>query len=162
MTDAEADRNTFRVVPVTDALRPALCALDVAEEQRQFVATNAQSLKDAASPGAWPRALTLGDEPVGFMMLFDPSLEGADDPDCPDDAVYLWRLMIDRSVQGRGFGIQAVEAAIAYARERGARRLLVSCVPGPGSPQAFYERLGFEPSGRVIDGEVEMERVVDE
>ena len=159
---SEADSHAFQVVPVTDALRPALCALDVHENQRRFVASNERSLKNALEPGAWPRALTVGSEPVGFLMLFDPTIEGADDPDCPDDAAYLWRLMIDRSVQGRGYGAKAVDAAIAYARERGFRRLLTSYVPGPGSPGGFYERLGFTPTGRVIDGETEMERLVDE
>lgn len=36
----------------------------------------------------------------------------------------------------------------------GATRLLVSRVPGSGSPEPFYLGLGFEPTGEIESGEV--------
>jgi len=156
----EDSSTDFEVVPVTKGLKPLLRALKVHKNQRNMVASNKESLKESKEKGAWARALMAGDKPVGFMMLFDPSIEGADPDDCPADAVYLWRLMIDRHHQGKGYGRMAVDAAVAYAIERGARRLLVSYVPETGSPEPFYRGLGFEPTGRIVDDEVEMERLL--
>ena len=35
----------------------------------------------------------------------------------------------------------------------GAKAMLLSFVPGEGNPEAFYRRLGFEPTGEVDEGE---------
>jgi len=49
--------------------------LSVAPDQNQFVAPNAVSLAQALfAPEAWYRAIYLGEEPVGFVMLEDQSL----------------------------------------------------------------------------------------
>ena len=37
-----------------------------------------------------------------------------------------------------------------------AEELVLSYVPGEGSPESFYRRLGFEPTGEVLEGEVVM------
>ena len=37
-----------------------------------------------------------------------------------------------------------------------AEELLLSYVPGEGSPEGFYRGLGFEPTGEVDEGEVVM------
>ncbi len=85
---------------------------------------------------------------VGFIML---------DDDAENREYYLWRLMIDAGHQGRGYGAQAVQRLVEYVRTRpGARELLTSYVPGEGSPEGFYRKLGFEPTGEVEDGEIVM------
>jgi diamine N-acetyltransferase len=84
--------------------------------------------------------------PVGFLMLNDK----------PDEQEYfLWRFMIAEPYHGRGYGRQAIERLIDYVRTRpGAKELLVSCGQGAGSPQGFYQRLGFEPTGEILGSEV--------
>ena len=37
-----------------------------------------------------------------------------------------------------------------------AEELVVSYVPGEGSPEGFYRGLGFEPTDEVLEGEVVM------
>lgn len=138
---------TLREV-TNDNLRQLL-KLDVAEAQRHFVASNAVSLAQAHfEPYAWYRAIYAADAPVGFVMLYDQ----------PYKATYfLWRLMVDARYQGRGYGHQAMQQAIAYVRTRpGATQLKVSYVPGPGSPQSFYQKLGFADTGEVDEGEIVM------
>lgn len=72
--------------------------LAVAPEQTSFVATNAVSLAQALfAPEAWYRAVYLGDQPVGFVMLEDQSLRT---PPPPDPEIGVWRLMIDARFQG--------------------------------------------------------------
>ena len=37
-----------------------------------------------------------------------------------------------------------------------AEELVLSYVPGEGSPEGFYRGLGFDPTGEVLEGEVVM------
>ena len=124
-----------------------ICALQVSPDQRRFVAPNAVSLAEASfAPLAWPRAIYADDVPVGFAML---SIDEA------AHEYYLWRLMIADGFQGRGYGRAAM--ALLGDHIRGlprATQLVTSWMPGPGSPEAFYLGLGFEPTGEVDDGEV--------
>jgi diamine N-acetyltransferase len=114
---------------------------------RYMVAPNAVSFAEALfEPKAWYRAIYAGETPVGFIMLYDD----------PQEPVYfLWRLMIAAPHQGKGFGRQAVEQLIEYVQTRpGATELLVSCGEGPGSPEGFYQALGFRRNGKMYDDEV--------
>lgn len=121
--------------------------LKVAPEQEHFVASNAVSIAEAHfSDIAWFRAIYAGETPIGFIML-------ADDPDKSE--YFLWRLMIDAPQQGKGYGRRAIAQLIDYVKTRpGATELLVSYVPGEGSPRDFYLKLGFQDTGRVEEGEV--------
>ena len=123
--------------------------LDVAPEQKSYVAPNAVSIAQAHfSPEAWFRAIYAGDTPVGFVMLSDK----------PDEAEYvLWRFMIDARHQGKGHGRAALEQIIAHVKTRpGAAALWTSHVPGPGNPGPFYESMGFRYTGQEDDGELIM------
>lgn len=134
-----------RLVPITPENVRAVCALEVAPAQAAFVAPNAVSLAEAAvHPEAWPRAVYVGDTPVGFLML-------ALRPGEPD--AWLWRLMVDARHQGKGYGRAAVRAAIEVARERGHQRLRLSHAPAAGDPGPFYLQLGFAYTGEVDEGE---------
>lgn len=49
----------------------------------------------------------------------------------------------------------AIEQLVDSVRTRpGAAELLVSYEPGEGSPEKFYESLGFLPNGKMYDDEV--------
>jgi RimJ/RimL family protein N-acetyltransferase len=124
--------------------------------QREFVAPVLVSLAEALVPPIedgvqivpWYRAISADGELVGFVMMAEPN----DSTPHP----YLWRLVIDVRHQGRGIGRRALEQVIADRRAAGAAAVTVSyVVDRPGSPARFYERLGFVPTGRIVDGEVE-------
>jgi diamine N-acetyltransferase len=67
----------------------------------------------------------------------------------------LWKLLIDQRHQGRGYGAEAVWQVAGLVRAEGATELLNSYVPQDGGPAAFYERLGFVPTGQLdMNGEV--------
>ncbi len=130
------------------------------KSQERFVAPVSQSYGDALFPeeenGApivpWMRAVAADGELVGFVMLA-LSTEHHPEP-------FLWRLLIDRLHQRRRIGDKVVDLVAAECRTRGDRTLLVSWVDGKGSPLPFYLRNGFEPTGRVVDGEVEGRKVL--
>jgi diamine N-acetyltransferase len=124
-----------------------ICALQVAPDQRGFVAPNAVSFAEASyEPKAWYRAIYADGQPVGFAML-------SIDTEAPE--YYLWRFMIDGAFQGRGYGRAALGLIVDHVRSLPeARELLVSWVPGDGSPEPFYLGLEFVPTGEVDGGEV--------
>jgi diamine N-acetyltransferase len=67
---------------------------------------------------------------------------------------FLWRLMIAGPHQGKGFGRQAIDLLLDYVRTRpGAKALLTSFVPDARGPGKFYQRLGFRPTGKILEGE---------
>jgi diamine N-acetyltransferase len=130
--------------------------LSVGDDQTQFVAPNAVSLAQALfAPEAWYRAIYVGEEPAGFVMLEDESLR-APPPEAPE--VMLWRLMVDRRFQGQGVGRAAMAQVIEHVRGKGVfKALLTSYVPGPGCPEPFYLGLGFRHTGRMDGEEVVLE-----
>lgn len=129
--------------------------LAVHRSQEKFVAPMWASFRDALFPeeidgspvAPWMRGVVADGEPVGFVML------AAVTPAHPDP--YLWRLLIDRRHQRRGVGTAALRLLVQQLRSEGCTRLLTSWVEGRGGPAPFYTSLGFRPTGRVIDGEVE-------
>lgn len=144
-----------RAVPVTlrEVTRhniQALMALDAGDGGRQ-VAPNAKSMAQAAVYGeAWPRAIYVGEEIAGFVMLYDPSRVA--EPEDPE--FFLWRLMVDRAWQRQGIGLAALRLVIEHVRSRPHSGELFTSIVEP-APQlvAFYGRAGFELTDRHVDGE---------
>ena len=85
-----ADNITLREI-TAETVWPIM-KLDVADNQKSFVAPNANSIAEAYfSKEAWFRAIYAGEEPVGFVMLHI-------DEKKPE--FFLWRLMIASEHQG--------------------------------------------------------------
>ena len=126
----------------------AVLELDVAPHQKAFVAPNAVSLAQyAVASNAWTRAIYAGENPVGYVLL-------SDDDEKP--RYYLWRFMVDRRYQGRGFGRDAMALIHDYVRSRpGGSRLFLSYVPLRGGPELFYKSLGYVDTGTEHGGELE-------
>ncbi|MBB4841662.1 diamine N-acetyltransferase [Paucibacter oligotrophus] len=134
----------------------AVTRLSVAEDQQGFVAPNAVSLAQALfAPEAWYRAIYLGEELAGFVMLEDESLRS---PPPLRPEVSVWRFMVDAKFQGRGVGRAGLLRVIEHVRDKGLfTRLQLSYVPGPGCPEPFYLSLGFRHTGRIDGNEVVLE-----
>ena len=68
----------------------------------------------------------------------------ADEVGSPDDiAQYLWKLLIDKRYQRRGFGTATLDLIVEFFRNRGVGAMWTSAGQGEGSPVTFYERYGF-------------------
>jgi RimJ/RimL family protein N-acetyltransferase len=136
-------------------------ALRTHKTQERFVAPMAASFAHALFPeevdGAplspWMRTITADGTPVGFVML------ALTTPHHPEP--YLWRLLIDRMHQRRGIGGRALDLVEDACRAMGDRAILTSWVPGRGSPESFYLRRGYEPTGQIVDGEIEGRKVLE-
>lgn len=136
--------------PVTPDNIDAALALRVHPHQEKNVAPVVRSLAEAYAFGerAWPRLIFDGDRLVGFLMAFvDIPWDPEKDPD--DRRSGLWRLNIGAEHQGQGYGRFAVDAVREELRRRGASEMYVSWEPGEHGPGAFYEGLGFRPTGET-------------
>ena len=122
--------------------------LDVAEDQKSFVATNLFSIAQAK---AFPEciALAIYDDNVlvGFMMYCI---------DMEDHEYWIYRLMIDAKYQSKGYGKAAMEKLIDIIKEDKEHHVLyLSFEPNNTLAKHLYETLGFKADGRVIEGEID-------
>ncbi len=144
-----------KLVELTEDTVRGVCLLSetLDDPQRSMVADNAISLAQAHfSKFAWFRAIYAGKAPVGFVLLYD-------DPEAPE--YFLWRFMVAGPYQGRGYGRDALELLADYVRTRpDAEELGVSCGQGPGSPEGFYTKFGFEQTGEMAGDEVMLKLVL--
>jgi len=148
---------------IDSALEQIVTELSVSDLQSSYVAPNQRSLVDAKSnPGAWPRAIFVGQIPVGFVLLFKPFLPGAvERPQVRLDQIALWRLMIDHRYQRMGYGHQALQLICAECKSHsGVRQILSSYIPGPHGPEKFYLSQGFVKTGDFRAGGTEVEIVL--
>ncbi len=139
--------------PIDETNREAVLALSVREDQ-PFVASNKRSLEqfaetEAKAPGvARPFAIYADGRLVGFCMFaVDPEDEDE------DDRYYLWRFMIDKAEQGKGYGQAALAEIIRYFRALGADRLLLSTKPENERGLHVYHKAGFRETGCIDCGE---------
>src|SRR5215468_8973733 len=67
-----------------------------------------------------------------------------------DDQPVAWitTLVVDTAARGSGVGRRLVEAAERWGRERGCVRISVTTALHRAAAHAFYERLGYQQSGR--------------
>lgn len=145
---------TVSLREVTAETLMSILELRVTRGQRRFVASNAVSIAQAHfSPEAWLRAIHAGETPVGFLMMSVNPEHGE---------YYLWRFMIDARHQGKGYGRRAMELLIEHVKgQPNAKELTLSHVPGAGSPEGFYRKLGFEHTGEEEGEELVMKRTLD-
>lgn len=138
----------------------ALTALSVAPEQKDFVASNAESLIEAYATQAsgYPAmafGLYEGDEPVGFALLGYGRMEG--DPEVARDSYVLCRFMIDQRYQGRGLGKRGLQICLDYLRTYPcgpAKQVWLSYEPENTVARALYHGAGFRENGEMCGGEI--------
>ena len=129
-------------------------ALSVDDSQKEFVASNVKSLAQAwlFPKAAKPFAIYNSEEMVGFLML---------DLDCDYDGTGkkcgLWRFMVDKAHQNKGYGKAALKLALQYVKDNCTpERFSTSYVPGNDHAAGLYRSLGFVETGEIEHGEIVM------
>ncbi len=137
----------IRLVSVTGANRALVAALELAPDQMDFVASNAESLDEAETDAdARPRVVMAGDRIVGFLMYEAPQ---------DDDEARIYRFMIDRAHQGRGYGKAALREVLDEIIGLGHIRHVSICYePGNEAARHLYRAAGFVEEGLDEDGEM--------
>ena len=139
------------------ANRDAVIALAVSDSQKEYIASNIQSLETAAEEVhqniARPFAICADGHPVGFTMFaFD--FEG-NQPE-----YWLWRFMIDQKYQGRGYGSAALEKIIGYFKENGADGIFLSTKASNVRALNLYDKYHFAETGEMNDGEIVLKLIL--
>ena len=145
-------------VPVSNelqvSLRPVnqdnwrdIAKLKVAEKQREFVAEPCYYLALCCFGNVWqPLAICLDEQVIGFMMwAIDPA----------DESCWLGGILLDQIMQRRGYGQQAVQAAIVmFERDHGHRNFALSYHPTNLVAKHIYSKLGFVETDEWEDSEI--------
>ncbi|MCC6166066.1 MAG: GNAT family N-acetyltransferase [Caldilineaceae bacterium] len=152
---------TVSLRPITVENWPECVELKPGPDQNGFVAPNAVSLAQAHFEPWWePYGIYVDDRMVGFIMYGYwpqaslPAYYG--DFEAPQGVICILRFMVDANHQRQGYGRAALAQTIERCRQRpGVRAVHLSYEPSNSVAAALYASLGFRPTGRILDGEVE-------
>lgn len=136
---------------IDDTNKNDVVLLEVADSQKQFISSNSDSIKTAIKRRdvARPFAIYTENKLVGFTMFaFDVDYED------PNDRYWLWRFMIDKNLQGQGYGAAALREIIEYFRNHGADYIKLSTKDINIPALSLYRKYGFKENGEINDGEI--------
>ena len=130
--------------------------LGVSENQKSFVAGNDTSIIEAYTTIAgngyvFPFGIYEDDTPVGFLMIgFDTDDYWEDAPPIAKGNYNLWRLMIDKNFQNKGYGREAVRLALQFIKTfpcKEAEYCWLSYEPDNDVARHLYHSFGFVETG---------------
>ena len=124
--------------------------LELTEGQKEVISSNLESLAQAYACRDICKAFAICNdlEVVGFIML---------EVDINENEYGIWRIMIGRQFQGKGYGKQALLLAIDFHVKQGAEVIHMSHQTNNYAPSNLYQKVGFKYTGEIEDGEVLME-----
>ena len=100
------------------------------------------------------RAIYLGDRVIGMLAY---CME--DEPPTPD-VYWLFRFMIDKDFQNRGYGTKALDLVIQEISTLGAKKIYTSHKPKNQVAGRLYQKAGFNYTGERDDGDLMMEKII--
>ena len=127
--------------PVTKDNLDEVLSLTVHDIQKGFVSTTAESLAQAYvyKDTAFPFAVYDGREVVGFIMMGYYEVK---------HYYTLWKLLIDRNHQHKGYGRKALELGIAFLKDRfHVSEIYTGVSLGNSTAKALYLSVGFRQTG---------------
>ena len=136
-----AGKHMIRLKSVTKENLDDILALRVRGEQEGYVSSNAESLAQAYvySGTAWPFGVYEDETLVGFIMMGYYEAK---------HYYTLWKFMIDRRFQNKGYGRQALRLGLAFLKEKfGPEEVYTGVAPGNSVAKKLYESVGFVDTG---------------
>lgn len=132
--------------------------LSVEESQKHLIANNAEWLAEARfNDDSVSYGIYLDHKPAGLISLIDPRLLDKFDDHFQTEHLYVWRVMIDQRFQGKGLGNQAINFSKRYASIIGLQGVSLTTMDREeGNALSVYQKLGFNPTGRRLDDEIEL------
>ena len=77
-----------------------------------------------------------------------------EDNEDQEDKYWLWRFMIDKSLQGNGYGYSALKEIIQYFKDNGADIITLSTKPSNKKALSLYHQFDFKENGEMNDEEI--------
>ena len=142
--------------------------LEVNDNQKDFVATNTESIVEAyttieAGGVALPFGIFAEGVPVGFIMIGYGEVPEEDNPSIAKGNYSIWRFMIDRKYQGKGYAKQAMKLALDYIQSMPcgpAECCFLSYEPENTAAAKLYHSFGFEETGEYDEDEIIAKRIL--
>ena len=152
----------------------AIINLHVTKEQRGFVASNKDSFVHACvrmiyeGKQVFPFGIYKGKKPVGFIMItYDVGEDDGEEPSAEwflRNSYLIWRFMIDKKYQGKGYGREALKLALDYIRTfpvGEAKYCWLSYEPENETARNLYRSCGFEEVKEMPKGWDEIPAVME-
>lgn len=124
--------------------------LSVMKEQKSFVSSTAHSLAQAYvyRETAFPFAIYADNTIVGFIMLGYYQTR---------DQYTLWKLLIDKNHQNKGYGKEALLKGLMYLKANfEVREIFTGVALGNEKAKHLYRSIGFIETGIIEDNMEEM------
>lgn len=126
--------------------------LKLAPEQERFVSHPIRSLAQAYvyREQCQPFGIYADGKMVGYVMVIY-------DYDVPE--YDIWHMMIDESMQGRGYGSAALDRVLDYIRTKPfgtSDRVALTCNNENPVARKLYENKGFQATGVEDEDEIEL------
>ena len=126
--------------------------LRLAPGQERFVSHPVRSLAQAYvyREQCQPFGIYTDGRMVGYVMVIY-------DYDVPE--YDIWHMMIDESVQGRGYGSAALDQVMGYIRTKpfgDSNRIALTCGKDNPAARSLYEGKGFRATGVEDEDEIEL------
>jgi len=144
---SERNERQISLRPVNHDNWRSVANLKVSETQSAFVAEPCYYLALCCYGNDWrPLAICLDEQVIGFMMwTIDPA----------DGSCWLGGILVDQSMQNRGYGKQAVQTAIAMLNgKHGYNNFALSYQPTNLLAKHLYRKLGFIEINEWEDDEI--------
>lgn len=127
--------------------------LKVKKEQKKFVASNRDSMIDAyfSMTEDNRKVFTFGiyndKKPIGFLMIAYDVPWAKEHCGLPENYYYIWRFMIDKKYQHKGYGREALKQGIEFIKSfpcGEAEYCWLSYEPNNEVGRKLYISMGFE------------------
>ena len=146
------EKQMISLKPITEDNFIDAFHLKLASGQESFVSHPIRSLAQAYvyRNQCQPFGIYAEQTMVGYVMVIY-------DYDIPE--YDIWHMMIDESMQGRGFGGEALERVIEYIRTKPfgiSDRIALTCNKNNAIARRLYESRGFFATGVEDEDEIEM------
>ena len=130
--------------------------LRLAQGQDEYVSHPIRSLAQAYvyRNQCQPFGIYADGKMIGYVMIIY-------DYDIPE--YDIWHMMIDESVQGKGYGTEALDRLIEYIRTKpfgDSGRIALTCNKNNPVARKLYESKGFSATGAEDEDEIEMVMMV--
>ena len=114
--------------------------LEITKEQEKYVALPSEAIAASKFYDYYiNRGVYLGDKPIGFIQYY-PNFD-----DGKPEEIFIDQLLIDKSVQGQGYGSAAVKLVLEEIKQLAGFNVISICyVEGHDIMETFFKRFNFK------------------
>jgi diamine N-acetyltransferase len=133
----------------------ACVKLSLHPDQVGNLASNSNTIAEAKfEPHHRLRAIYKDNDVIGMLSFCHE-----DDP-LDLELFWLFRFMIDKEHQGKGYGSNVLALVLEEVRGLGGKRLQTMCKPSNAAAAQAYRSFGFKEIGTLNDGDLHFETLI--